>query len=140
MKSLHGMRILALGTAAALVLGASPAQAATASSMSATALNCAITISNPIQLYTTSVYAYVEVSCNQKVSFIGGYLSLYRDGTYLGYAETYQSNVAYAYKINMVSCVPGNYHVMGYGFANLDGGAPDFSQRVATTPITITCT
>jgi opacity protein-like surface antigen len=134
------MRALTLGAAAALVLGASPAQAATASGASAAALNCAITISNPTQLYTTYVYAYVEVSCNQKVSFIGGYLSLYRDGTYLAYAETYQHNLAYAYKLNMVSCVPGNYHVMGYGFANLDGGAPDFSQRVASTPIAITCT
>ncbi len=134
------MRALALGAAAALALGGSPAQAATASSASAAALNCAITITNPTQLYTTYVYAYVEVKCNQSVSFIGGYLSLYRDGTHLGYAETYQNNAAYAYKINMVSCVPGNYHVMGYGFANLDGGPPDFSQRVATTPIAITCT
>ncbi|MDA0633959.1 hypothetical protein OUY22_11075 [Nonomuraea sp. MCN248] len=132
------MRILTLVAAAALALGVSPAQAANATS--AAALNCAITITNPTQLYTTSVYAYVEVSCNQKVSFIGGYLSLYRDGTFLNYAEIYQYNLTYVYKLNMVSCVPGNYHVMGYGFANLDGGAPDFSQRVATTPIAITCT
>lgn len=133
------MRALASGAAAALVLAASPAQAATASGASAAALSCAITITDPTQLYTTSVYAYVEVSCNQRVSYIGGYLSLYRNGTFLAYAETYLNNTAYAYKLNMVACVPGDYHVMGYGFANLDGGAPDFSQRVATTPITITC-
>ncbi|MFC5819823.1 MULTISPECIES: hypothetical protein [Nonomuraea] len=138
MKPHRARRALALGAAAALALGVSPAQAANAAG--ASALSCTITITNPTQLYTTNVYAYVEVSCNQKVSFIGGYLSLYRDGTFLNYAEIYQYNLAYVYKLNMVSCVPGNYHVMGYGFANLDGGAPDFSQRVATTPIAITCT
>ncbi|GAB1817467.1 hypothetical protein [Herbidospora sp. RD11066] len=134
------MRTLALCAAATLALGAPSAQAATAAGTNAAALSCGITISNPTQLYTTNVYAYVEVNCNQSVVYIGGYLSLYRDGTFLGYAETYLNNRAYAYKLNMVACVPGAYHVMGYGFANLDGGAPDFSQRVATTPISITCT
>jgi hypothetical protein len=29
---------------------------------------------------------------------------------------------------------------MGYGFANLDGGAPDITQRTTTPTVAITCT
>ncbi|MEV4458030.1 hypothetical protein [Microbispora sp. NPDC049633] len=133
------MRALALGAAVALALGASPAQAATADNP-LPVLWCDITITNPTQLYTSYVYAYVEVKCNRNVTAIGGYLSLYRDGTFLGYEEIRLYNTAYAYKLNMVSCVPGNYHVMGYGWANLNGGPHAFDKRVATTPIPITCT
>jgi hypothetical protein len=82
----------------------------------------------------------VEVKCNQSVSFIGGYVSLYRDGTWLGNVDVYLNDRSYAYKLNLVSCVPGNYHAMGYGFANLDGGAPDFAQRTTTPTVAITCT
>ncbi|MFC6080137.1 hypothetical protein [Sphaerisporangium aureirubrum] len=134
------MRALALAAVATLALGGITTQPASASSAKAAALSCPIRITDPATVGGSYVYSLVEVNCNQRVSYIGGYLSLYRDGVYLGYAETYLYNTAYAYKINMVACVPGNYHVMGYGFANLDGGAPDFSLRVASTPAYISCT
>lgn len=123
-----------------LALTGITSQPASAASAKAAALSCPIRITDPVALYGTSVYSLVEVNCNQRVSYIGGYLSLYRDGVFLNYAETYLYNTSYAYKLNMVTCVPGNYHVMGYGFANLDGGAPDFSLRVASTPTYISCT
>jgi hypothetical protein len=123
----------------ALILGVA-ATLGTAQPAAAAALSCTVRILTPTQLYTTNVYTLVEVSCNQSVSFIGGYVSLYRDGTHLGTVDVYLYNRSYAYKLNMVSCVPGNYHVMGYGFANLDGGAPDVAQRVTTPTVPITCT
>jgi hypothetical protein len=132
MRKLRGaLCALFLGVAAATAV-AQPAEAA--------ALSCTVRILPPTQLYTSSVYTLVEVNCNQSVSFIGGYVSLYRDGVHLGTVDVYLNNRSYAYKLNLVSCVPGNYHVMGYGFANLDGGAPDVAERVATAPVPITCT
>ncbi len=126
--------------AAAVALVASTAPAASASSAKAAAVDCDIRIADPTQLYTSNVYTLVEVSCNQIVSFIGGYVSLYRDGTYLGSVDTYLYDRSYAYKLNMVSCVPGNYFAMGYGFANIDGGAPDFTLRKTTQTVAISCT
>jgi hypothetical protein len=64
----------------------------------------------------------VEVNCNQAVSFIGGYVSLYRDGTHLGSVDIYQYNSPYVYKLNTSTAVPPT------------------SASVATTPIPITCT
>lgn len=129
-----------MGVAAVLALSGIISQPASASSAKAAALSCPIRVTDPVALYGLNVYSLVEVSCNQRVSYIGGYLSLYRDGVFLKYEEIYLYNTSYAYKLNMVTCVPGNYHVMGYGFANFDGGAPDFSLRVASTPTYISCT
>jgi hypothetical protein len=138
----RGLRLVRLFSAlvATTLCGVALSGTASAAPAKAAALDCSIRILDPTQLYASYVYTLVEVNCNQAVSFIGGYVSLYRDGTHLGSVDIYQYNSPYVYKINMVACVPGNYHVMGYGFANLDGGAPDISKRVATTPIPITCT
>ena len=126
--------------AAAVALVTSAAPAASASSTKASAVSCNIRIADPTQQYTSYVYTLVEVSCNQSVGYIGGYVSLYRDGTWLGSVDTYLYNRSYAYKINMVSCVPGNYFAAGFGFANIDGGSPDFTLRKTTQTVAITCT
>jgi hypothetical protein len=114
-------------------------QVATGSAANAAALSCTVAIGDPTQLYTSSVYTYVQVACNEVVSFIGGYVSLYRDSTWLGSADVYLHNTTAAYKLNLVSCVPGNYRAVGYGFANLDGGAPDVAQSITTATVAITC-
>jgi hypothetical protein len=132
------MRALVLGVAAAVALVG--AQVATASSANAAALSCTVRVPNPTQQYAAYVYTLIEVNCNKSVSFIGGYVSLYRDGTWLGSVSTYLYNTPYAYKINMVSCVPGNYYAVGYGFANLDGGAPDVAQSITSPTAAIACT
>ena len=132
------MPSLVLGVATVVALAG--AQVATVSTANAAALSCTVTIPNPTQLYTSSVYTYVQVSCNQVVSFIGGYVSLYRESTWLGSADVYLHNTTAAYALNLVSCVPGNYRAVGYGFADLDGGAPDVAQSITTPTVTITCT
>ena len=138
MKLRRGVRALVLGAAAAAALATT--QVATASGANAAALSCNLRIANPTQLYTSNVYTLVEVSCNQSVGYIGGYVSLYRDGTWLGSVDTYLYDMMYAYKLNMVSCVPGNYYAAGYAFANINGGSPEYDLRTTTPTVAITCT
>lgn len=71
---------------------------------------------------------------------VGGSVALYRDGTFLGSARVQYTNRSYAYKLNVVTCVPGNYHAMGYAYANFDGGAADIFHNVTTPTVAITCT
>ncbi|MFY1697912.1 MULTISPECIES: hypothetical protein [unclassified Solwaraspora] len=126
--------------AAVVVAGIAPASAAPATAAKAAAIECSTRITTPVQIYTSSVYSLVEVSCNQTIAGVGGSVALYRDGTFLGSARVQYTNRSYAYKLNMVTCVPGNYHAMGYAYANFDGGAADIFDSVTTPTVAITCT
>lgn len=133
----HRMRALAVVATLAAAIGA---QTVAAPSASAAALDCDIRILTPTQSANGgAVYTLVEVYCDQTVSYLGGYVSLFRDGNHLDLVSEYRTNSSYVYKLNLVSCVPGDYHAQGYGFANLNGGQPDITKRVTTPTVAVSC-
>ncbi|WP_326549523.1 hypothetical protein [Micromonospora sp. NBC_01813] len=123
------------GAAGAGAASAAPAGAVAAKggdSLQAAAISCNIRVTTPTQQGKSYVYSLVEVSCNQIIAGVGGYLYLYRDGVSVGGVSVANRNSMYAYKVNMVSCVPGNYHAVGMAYANFDGGAADIVRNITT--------